>query len=308
MRLVAVVAMVLLLGGCSAAPAPTAPSGPPPDTSSLRQLDDHPLWTMRFEGDYDRMKNVTQPTPTTPFGCSLFATNDANDPLFARNFDWDPAPAMLLFTDPADGYASASMVDLSYLGVTDPAAEADKLADAPLLPFDGMNEKGLAIGLAAVDDAQPGSRPDRPTVGSVRIIRLVLDKAATVEEAKQVFEEHNVDFDGGPPLHYLVADASGKSVAIEFVDGEVVALPTQAAVNFTLSGTDETTRQADNRYRTATEGLSPGMDWREAMDLLSQVQQGHTQWSVVYGLKDLSVRVATDKRFDTVHELALEPR
>ncbi len=243
MRLVAVV-LVLLLGGCSAAPAPTAPSGPPPDTSSLRQLDDHPLWTMRFEGDYDRMKNVTQPTPSTPFGCSLFATNDANDPLFARNFDWDPAPAMLLFTDPDDGYASASMVDLSYLGVTDPAAEKDKLADAPLLPFDGMNEKGLAIGLAAVDDAQPGTRPDRPTVGSVRIIRLVLDKAATVEEAKQVFEEHNVDFDGGPPLHYLVADATGKSAAIEFVDGEVVALPTQAAVNFTLSGTDEDTRRA----------------------------------------------------------------
>ncbi|MGB3441316.1 MAG: C45 family peptidase [Actinophytocola sp.] len=304
MRLLAV---VLLLGlvGCAAPTTPEVPEGPPPDLSSLRQLDDHPLWTMRFDGDYDRMKNVTQPTPATPFGCSLFATNDAADPLFARNFDWDPAPAMLLFTDPADGYASASMVDLSYLGVTDPAAEAGKLADAPLLPFDGMNEKGLAIGLAAVDDAEPGSRPDRPTVGSVRIIRLVLDTAATVEEALRVFQEHNIDFDGGPPLHYLVADATGKSAAIELVDGEVIALPTQAAVNFTLSGTDETTRRADNRYRTATDGLAPGMDWRAAMDLLSEVQQGHTQWSVVYGLKTGSVHVATGKRFDDVHELKL---
>lgn len=271
----------------------------------MRQLDDHPLWTMRYEGGYNRMKNVTRPTPATPFGCSLFATNDANDPLFARNFDWDPAPAMLLFTDPPDGHASVSMVDLSYLGVTDPAAEPEKLADAPLLPFDGMNEKGLAIGLAAVDDAQPGSRPDRPTVGSVRIIRLVLDTAATVEEAKQVFENHNIDFDGGPPLHYLVADATGESAAIEFVDGEVVALPTQAAVNFTLSGTDETARQADDRYRTATGGLSPGMDWRGAMDLLSEVQQGHTQWSVVYGLRTGTVHVATGKRFDQVHDLGL---
>jgi hypothetical protein len=302
---VVMVFLMLVVAGCAAAPPPSAPEGPPPDTNSLRQLDDHPLWTMRYDGDYDRMKNVTQPVPATPFGCSLFATNDADDPLFARNFDWDPAPAMLLFTDPDDGYASASMVDLSYLGVTDPAAQSDKLVDAPLLPFDGMNEKGLAIGLAAVDDAEPGARPDRPTVGSVRIIRLVLDKAATVEEAKRVFEEHNVDFDGGPPLHYLVADASGKSVAIEFVDGKVVALPTHAAVNFTLSGTSEDTRRADPRYRTATEGLSPGMDWRAAMDLLSEVQQGHTQWSVVYGLKDRSVRVATDKRFDQVHELTL---
>lgn len=305
MRVLAVV-LLLVMAGCSAQPsAPQGPTGPPPDIGSLRQLDDHPLWTMRYEGDYDRMKNVTQPTPATPFGCSLFATNDAADPLFARNFDWDPAPAMLLFTDPADGYASASMVDLSYLGVTDPAEDASKLVDAPLLPFDGMNEKGLAIGLAAVPDAQPGSRPDRPTVGSVRIIRLVLDTAATVEEAKKVFEEHNVDFDGGPPLHYLVADATGKSAAIEFVDGKVVALPTQAAVNFTLSGTDEASRDTDSRYRTATEGLSPGMDWRGAMDLLSDVQQGHTQWSVVYGLKTGSVHVSTSKRFDQVHELKL---
>jgi hypothetical protein len=305
MRLLMAVSL-LLVAGC-AAPAATspAPAGPPPDISSLRQLDEHPLWTMRFEGDYDRMKNVGRPTPATPFGCSLFATNDAADPLFARNFDWDPAPAMLLFTDPADGYASASMVDLSYLGVTDPAAERAKLADAPLLPFDGMNEKGLAIGLAAVDDAEPGSRPDRPTVGSIRIIRLVLDTAATVEEALRVFQDHNIDFDGGPPLHYLVADATGKSAAIEFVDGEVIALPTQAAVNFTLSGTDETTRRADNRYRTATDGLTPSMDWRAAMDLLSEVQQGHTQWSVVYGLTTRTVHVATGKRFDEVHELTL---
>lgn len=301
MRLLAVV-LLLVLAGCTATQAP--PAAPPP-TDSLRQLTDHPLWTMRYEADYDRMKNVATPTPTTPFGCSLFATNDAADPLFARNFDWDPAPAMLLFTDPDDGYAAAAMVDLSYLGVTDPAGEADKLVDAPLLPFDGMNEKGLAIGLAAVDDAQPGSRPDRPTVGSVRIIRLVLDTAATVEEAIQVFENHNIDFDGGPPLHYLVADATGKSVAIEFVDGKVVALPAQAAVNFTLSGTDETTRRTDNRYRTTTDGLTPDMDWRAAMDLLNDVQQGHTQWSVVYSLKTRTVHVATDKQFDRVHELKL---
>jgi hypothetical protein len=302
MRLL-ILALTLLLAGCATTPAP-APS-PPPRTDSLRQLDDHPLWTMRYEGTYDRLKNVAQPTPATPFGCSLFATNDAADPLFARNFDWDAAPAMMLFTSPPDGYASVSMVDLSYLGVTDPASEADKLVDAPLLPFDGMNAKGLAIGLAAVPDGRSDTRPDRPTVGSVRIIRLVLDKAATVEEAVKVFEQHNIDFSGGPPLHYLVADATGASAAIEFVDGKVVALPTQAAVNFTLSGTDETARQADGRYRTTTEGLTRSMDWRGAMDLLSEVQQGHTQWSVVYGLKTGTVHVATDKRFDQVHELKL---
>ncbi len=309
--MVAVVLLTaLVLSGCGSSPA-TEPSaswaGRGDSLATLRKLDDHPLWTMRYAGGYDRMKDVTTPPPATPFGCSLFATNDAANPLFARNFDWDPNPAMLLFTTPPDGYASASMVDLSYLGVGDLSGAADRarLADAPLLPFDGMNAKGLAIGLAAVPDARAGSTPGRPTVGGVRIIRLVLDGAATVEEAVAIFNENNVDFSGGPPLHYLVADATGKSVVIEFVDGKVVAQPARTAVNFTMAGSDEQTRQADARYRTANGGLSRIADWHGAMDLLGQVVQGHTQWSVVYGLRTGEVRVATDKNFDRVHTFDL---
>jgi hypothetical protein len=301
---------VLAVAGCGSGTAPAPPAswaGRADSLATLRKLDDHPLWTMRYAGGYDRMKDVATPPPATPFGCSLFATNDAANPLFARNFDWDPNPAMLLFTTPPDGYASVSMVDLSYLGVGDLSGAADRarLADAPLLPFDGMNAKGLAIGLAAVPDARAGSTPGRPTVGGVRIIRLVLDQAATVEEAVAIFNENNVDFSGGPPLHYLVADATGTSVVIEFVDGKVVAQPARTAVNFTMAGSDEQTRQTDARYRTANGGLSRIADWHGAMDLLGQVVQGHTQWSVVYGLRTGEVRVATDKNFDRVHAFDL---
>ncbi|MPZ85047.1 MAG: linear amide C-N hydrolase [Actinophytocola sp.] len=306
----AVVLMAMALAGCQSGPA-AAPSPPAvwdgrdASLATLEQLDDHPLWTMRYAGGYDRLKDVTTAPPATPFGCSLFATNDAANPLFARNFDWAANPAMLLFTEPPDGYASVSMVDLSYLGVTDPAADPARLADAPLLPFDGLNAKGLAIGLAAVPDAQAASTPSRPTVGGVRIIRLVLDQAATVEEAVAVFEDHNIDFSGGPPLHYLIADATGKSVVVEFVAGTVSALPAQTAVNFTMAGSDEATRQSDSRYATANGGLRGARDWRGAMDLLGEVVQGHTQWSVVYGLESGEVHLATDKKFDRVHEFSL---
>jgi hypothetical protein len=306
---VAVLLTTLALAGCgsgTAAPPPASWPGRADSLATLRQLDDHPLWTMRYAGGYDRMKSLADPPPAAPFGCSLFATNDAANPLFARNFDWDPNPAMLLFTTPPDGYASVAMVDLSYLGVTDlSGGDRARLADAPLLPFDGMNAKGLAIGLAAVPDARAGATPGRPTVGGVRIIRLVLDKAATVEEAVAIFERNNIDFSGGPPLHYLVADATGKSVVIEFVDGEVVAQPARTAVNFTMAGADEQARQADQRYRTANGGLSRIADWHGALDLLGQVVQGHTQWSVVYGLRSGEVHVATDKKFDRVHTFDL---
>jgi hypothetical protein len=317
----AILLAILAVAGCqsgtaepeSAPPEPTAWAGRDASLTTLRQLDDHPLWTMRYSGGYDRLKDVTTPPPATPFGCSLFATENPANPIFARNFDWDANPALLLFTEPPDGYASVSMVDVSYLGLTggdtspDLADEANRarLADAPLLPFDGMNAEGLAIGLAAVPDAQAATVPDRPTVDGVRIIRLVLDQAATVDEAVAIFERHNIDFSDGPPLHYLVADATGKSVVIEFVDGEVTAQPARTAVNFTLAGSDESTRQSDDRYRTASAGLPGATDWRAAMDLLGRVVQGHTQWSVVYGLTTGEVHVATDKKFDRVHEFDL---
>ena len=64
--------------------------------------------------------------------------------LYGRNFDWQYSPALLLFTDPPDGYASVSMVDIAYLGfdgkkagtVTDLSlTERARLLFAPSWPF-----------------------------------------------------------------------------------------------------------------------------------------------------------------------------
>lgn len=308
-----------LLSGCSATPSPAQAEPAPEFTSSLRtlrKLDGQPLWTMTYDGGYDRLKGVATPARATPFGCSLFAAyGDPANPVFARNFDWEDDPALLLFTDPPDGHASVSMVDAAYLGVDgDPDTDAERkvLADAPLLPFDGMNEKGLAVGMAAVPDGKADSRPERPTVGSLRIIRLVLDRAGTLDEALTVFADHNIDFSGGPPLHYLIADRYGASAVVEFVDGKLVTQRSQerwnAAVNFTLHGTDAQQRQADWRYRTASRRLESArgrLAWTEAMQLLEQVAQPHTRWSVVYGLRSGDVRLVTGKRFGTVHDFRL---
>lgn len=82
---------------------------------------------------------------------------------YGWNFDWDYGTALLLFTDPPGGYASVSMVDIAYLGIEGksekdlqnlPYEERQLLLGAPSLPFDGMNERGLAIGMAAVPPGQ----------------------------------------------------------------------------------------------------------------------------------------------------------
>jgi hypothetical protein len=314
----------------SAAPAPRAAAGLTTDQAatlaSLRQVDDQ-LFTMTFQGGYDAVHPVAaaaldpRVAPGGPaWACSLFVTPGGGDLLYGRNFDWQPNPALLLFTRPPNGPATVSMVDVSYLGIDGGGAGrllADralqqKLLRAPLLPFDGMNQYGLTIGMADIPDAKAPNDPARETVGSVRIMRLVLDGARTIDEGVAIMRRYNIDFTGGPSLHYLLADASGRSAVVEPVGGRLNVVPNdrpwQGEVNFVLTGASERDKQADGRYRQiaatldgAGARLSPG----DAMRLLQRVAQPHTRWSVVYGMHSGQVELVRDQHYDRVHSYSL---
>ncbi|HEY0700666.1 MAG TPA: C45 family peptidase [Micromonospora sp.] len=294
--------------------------------ASLRRLDDHPLYQMTYAGPAPRLAPpgapsaaAAMPAGRRAYACTVFlAGGDPARPVVGRNFDWDHNPALLLVARPTDAYHSISLVDLSYLDL-----DPDKLADlsddkrrqslirATALPFDGMNEHGLAIGMAQVDGVTE-QRPGRPTVGSLAVIRLALDTTRTVDEAVRLFESYTVDFTGGPSLHYLIADATGESAVVEFVAGRMRVLrddrPWQLMTNFPLADADEATRQGDWRYRTGSARLDAAggrLDPATTMDLLRDLRQGHTQWSVAYDLRAGTAAVATGQQYDRVHHTSL---
>ncbi|GAA2578983.1 carcinine hydrolase/isopenicillin-N N-acyltransferase family protein [Actinomadura fulvescens] len=291
---------------------------------TLRLIDaGHPLFAMTLYGPYDPLGKITSPPPATAFACSLFlAGAGPRGPLFGRNFDWRPSPALLLTTRPSNAPTSLSLVDISYLGIDQEAAKRlmgdarlqRSLLQAVRIPFDGMNEHGLAVGMAAVATADPPKVPGRQAVGSARIQRLALDQARTVDEAVAVFRRYNVEFEPGEvPLHYLLADARGKAAAIEFVDGELKVIPSAGGwhdlVNFVLSTADERERRADDRYRAIADRMrrtGGSLDPAGAMDLLSEVAQGHTRWSAVYELRhgELSLALGRDYRKIRRYKLA----
>ena len=240
--------------------------------NSLEKVDDFPLYTMHYYGPYlgsASMRKINQlgweRVGTRPgWGCSLFAAlGDAATMLFGRNFDWEFSPALLLYTDPPDGYASASMVDLAYLFETNaeiqnlsqvPNSERDALLDTPAWPFDGVNEKGLAVGMAAVPtDGSMRVDPEKEDVYSLLMIREMLDHASNVDEALALMRRYNIVF-GGPPLHYLLADSTGRSSLVEFYQGEMVVIdneqPWQTATNFLCAPEGECSTGKCRRYDT----------------------------------------------------------
>lgn len=346
----AFLALVLLTGCKADAPAGLPATTPSPTASfatselggfsmqevmtlaSLYKVDEFPLYEMHFYGPYNLAAPLevfdVQPDDRVGSGCravwacSLFASlGDEANMLFGRNFDWDESPALILFTHPASGYATVSMVDIAYLGYGGPDAgrlmelaldERSALLQAPLLPFDGMNERGLTIGMAAVPAWNMVPDADKETTGSLRVMRMILDQAADVEEAIAILDSHNIDIHGGPPLHYLIADATGRSVLVEFSAGEMVVLPNsdpwQPATNFLLAEAGGSTDGLCWRYDLLLErlGESAGeLTTGEAMVLLQDVSQPNTQWSVVYGISTGDILVSMGRQFSEVHSFHL---
>jgi len=104
--------------------------------------------------------------------------------VFGRNFDWEESPILVLFLEPDEGYRSVMSIDIAYLIEPEwidrldeaPVEQLLPLLTAPFLTFDGMNEMGLAIGMASVDyECGYPSDPEKRDVGDLRLMREVLD-------------------------------------------------------------------------------------------------------------------------------------
>jgi hypothetical protein len=295
--------------------------------ASLIQIDSFPLYEMHFYADYgfdNYLRGGSGKLPimengsgfgSLSWGCTGFAALDAeNGMIFGRNFDWRVHPAMVLFTDPLDAYASVSIVDISYLGYGTNFPEMrdrQALLRAPYLPFDGMNEKGLAVGMMAVDYANGGTDPSKMTLEDLDVIRLLLDYAATVDEGIALLGNYNVLFEE-VPLHYMLADRQGNSAVLEYLDGQIMVIrsehPWQVSTNFIVS--EEKPQGATSscwRYNKAYQALEQAggsLSEDEAFDLLQQVSQGGnypTIWSVVYDLNNGQVRVVVDRKYDLMY-------
>ena len=287
---------------------------------SLEKLDDFPQYKMHFYGDYDLPNyapELSHPENSYLWACTCFsAKTEKGSQVLGRNFDWSNHPALLLFTDPPGRYASVSMVDISYLGYSKtetPEKNPGGLFRSPLLPFDGMNEKGLAVGMMALSSAQATDDPQKQTVDSLLIIRLMLDHAKNVEEAIAIFENYNIDFQGGPPLHYFITDRSGRSVVVEFVNRKISVIRNthswQVATNFILTGlSQEIALSSCWRYKKVWKTLENQARMESpvyALSLLKDVSQPNTIWSIVYDTTSLDFLVVMGKKFDQVHEFNL---
>ena len=159
------------------------------------------------------------------FNCTSFQVADADGDgfLFGRNYDYFKNPTMVTVSHPKKGYASIAVSDMSHFGYA-----LEKLPESFLTrlsclasiyaPVDGMNEKGLCTSIMALPKQAAQQDTEKPNVGTTIIMRLWLDRCATVQEALDLLETVEVCHDAavGSGYHYMVADAAGDCAVVEF--------------------------------------------------------------------------------------------
>lgn len=295
--------------------------------SSIEKLEDG-LYAMEFEGDYGfdeflaqggavsdsaladylvtflshGFYKVESDVQTGAFGCSTICVKDPQGAfLFGRNYDWEECQTMIVHTVPKDGYESVSTCCLDFLGFSEGYAPDGSMMErmqtlaAIYVPLDGMNEKGLVVAdLMAGDKEQIHQQTDKPDLTTTTAIRLLLDQAADVNEAIALLEQYDMNSSIDSAHHFSIADATGKSVVVEYVDGEMLVTETKVVTNHYLSDCEKQgvgSEQSHLRFDTLSAYTGPAdeMDVRNMLESVAQKNypqsEGNdekTMWSIVY--------------------------
>jgi hypothetical protein len=240
-----------------------------------------------------------------------FHTRDGHE-LLGRNFDWMHDACLVLRIHGRGGASSVAVLDPHYLGLDAERLDHPSLAErfrllfTPYIAMDGMNEHGVAIGEMSLEGTRAPFDPAKPSLINSVAIRLILDHARNTDEAVDVMRDYNLHFPA-TTCHYLIADAAGKTAAVEFLDGRVTVTGTgetwQVSTNHRLAGKSEAENdQACWRYRKASDrvaALDGELDVTGMLDVMASVSvKDWTMWTSVYNLTTGEYEIAYRRRFD----------
>lgn len=238
------------------------------------------------------------------FGCSTIVSKNPNgDVLFGRNFDWQNCETMVVVSQPETDYASISTVNMDFItqGTGDKLEKALTLdyvrtVAALYAPLDGMNEKGFAVAVNMIrDSVSIEQNTDQPDITTTTAIRLLLNKAANVEEALKLLNEYDMHASMGMMVHFALTDVTGRSVVVEYINNQMVVTETPVVTNFYLAEGDKYgigAAQSHERYDLLVDRLSQSdtmsvEDIKNALDSVSKDNFddfASTEWSTVFNL------------------------
>jgi choloylglycine hydrolase len=182
----------------------------------------------------------------------------------------------------------------------------------------GMNEAGLTVSSMELASGEYPSPDGRPALYDGGWTQYILDTCGTVDEAAASLSHVTVREDH-KTSHYLVADESGATLAVEFIDGETVIhsggdMPVKAMSNMRYERALYAYEHGGTRWWWSNPGRSAerfsmcqqranGFDAANdtsAVDyamgtLVHHVAAPHTRWSIVFDIPQRGIHYRTDQ-------------
>jgi predicted choloylglycine hydrolase len=270
---------------------------------------------------YFKRQYLPKPVRTTDHKgdhCSTIVLSQDDRVFFGRNFDYYNDVFLILRVHDREGLASIAVIDLKYLNLNRQDLDQTTLMQrfallgSPYYLMDGMNRHGVAVADMAVKRAEPPVDPGKPNVIHSTLMRLIIDYAKNVDDAVDLAKSYNVSF-VETPVHLMVADASGQSRVIEFIDGKIRITSNddswQLCTNHVIWQKSEQEKDDTcRRYKTGSELAESiaHLDEQSAERITRSMSvDNYTMWTSLYDLKNLRAHITYRAKIDAGYSDAI---
>ena len=256
--------------------------------------------------------------PIKPVGCSTLTVKTPEDGvMMARNFDYPYGTALIMHTIPDEGYESITTFSTDFFGFGEnykPEGFRNQYMALTglFLALDGLNEKGLAIAvLDAGEKVVTRQNTSKPDLTTTTAVQYLLKNAANIDEALVLLKASDMNSDPGSAYHFSMADATGRSVAVEYVDNQMVVTESPFVTNHYLCEEKFQVglHESDHRHEKLIEqynaagGMMNAKQLTEAIASVTQLPEkgaivGGTLWTMVMDLTHPSVTYYSLRHFD----------
>lgn len=241
--------------------------------------------------------------------CSAFMCKAENGVYLAKNFDWQHSHGYLVKNNKGVLKHAYNFKDVEGVSWVSKYGSITFNQIGKEFPFGGMNQEGLVVEqLWNTDHCEYEVFKNTPFISELEWIQYQLDNYKTVDEVVKYVNQLSI----APvmaTIHYFVADQTGHSVIIEFIDGETRVIENTTKQQWITNSSYENSEdyrklnqfKVDKRSGTSLDrychltksvsklNLEQSITLDTVFNTLLSTKTTATQWMIAYNLTDKEI-------------------
>ncbi|NVO10843.1 MAG: linear amide C-N hydrolase [Bacteroidales bacterium] len=151
--------------------------------------------------------------------CSTFCLKDSKNLVFGRSYDWNIGYGYMMTNLRNVKKTRFLPYDEKLTTWTSKYGSVTINQYGKEYPIGGMNEMGLVIDVMTLKDTYYPNPDERSAIDELGWVQYQLDNSASIQDVIESNKTIRISNKTFVKLHFLVSDASGRTLAVEFLNG-----------------------------------------------------------------------------------------